>query len=136
MPSTFFSRPLSDKPQSASPLYKPRAVFFALSTISALCALVVSSAAHAQSAEKKDKKDEGPWNVSAGLFVSSSPEYEGGKKSVVSVLPDINVSYRTKDSIRTNTHSVLRWAAMLGELIKKTVPHLSPVVSAYWAWVK
>jgi MipA family protein len=97
MPSTFFSRPLSDKPQSASPLYKPRAVFFALSTISALCALVVSSAAHAQSAEKKDKKDEGPWNVSAGLFVSSSPEYEGGKKSVVSVLPDINVSYRTKD---------------------------------------
>lgn len=45
----------------------------------------------------RDKKDESPWNVSLGLFVLSSPEYEGGKKRVTSALPDFNLSYRTKD---------------------------------------
>jgi MipA family protein len=68
---------------------------FALVLVSSIA---VSSVALAQSVDKKDnKKDEGPWSVSAGLFVTSSPEYEGGKKSVVSGLPDFNISYRTKD---------------------------------------
>jgi MipA family protein len=58
----------------------------------ACVAAISSSPVHAQI-----KKDEGPWSVSLGLFVTSSPEYEGGKKRVTSALPDFNLSYRTKD---------------------------------------
>lgn len=61
--------------------------------ISMSCVAVInSSPVHAQV-----KKDESPWNVSLGLFVSSSPEYEGGKKRVTAALPDFNLSYRTQD---------------------------------------
>jgi MipA family protein len=58
----------------------------------ACVAAISSSPVHAQI-----KKDEGPWSVSLGLFVTSSPDYEGGKKRVTSALPDFNLSYRTKD---------------------------------------
>jgi MipA family protein len=58
----------------------------------ACVAAISSSPAHAQV-----KKDESPWSISLGLFVTSSPEYEGGKKRVTGALPDFNLSYRTKD---------------------------------------
>jgi MipA family protein len=63
-------------------------------TITALSALVVSVPAGAQTSAKKD---EGPWSVSVGLFAISTPEYEGGKRRVAGVLPDFDISYKTKD---------------------------------------
>jgi MipA family protein len=63
-----------------------------------LMVLIASVAAISSSpVQAQIKKDEGPWSVSLGLFVTSSPEYEGGKKRVTSALPDFNLSYRTKD---------------------------------------
>lgn len=61
-------------------------------SIACVAAIISSSPVQAQV-----KKDESPWNVSLGLFVTSSPKYEGGKKHVTSALPDFNLSYRTKD---------------------------------------
>jgi MipA family protein len=61
--------------------------------VSIACVAAISSSP----VQAQVKKDEGPWNVSLGLFVTSSPEYEGGKKRVTSALPDFNLSYRTKD---------------------------------------
>jgi MipA family protein len=61
--------------------------------VSIACVAAISSSP----VQAQVKKDESPWNVSLGLFVTSSPEYEGGKKRVTSALPDFNLSYRTKD---------------------------------------
>ncbi len=54
--------------------------------------LSLSSQAHAQAV---DKKDSSPWQVSAGLGLVSTPDYEGSKKSISGITPDINVSYKT-----------------------------------------
>ncbi len=42
-----------------------------------------------------DKKDPDPWQVSAGLGLVSTPEYEGSSKKVTGIAPDLNVSYKT-----------------------------------------
>jgi MipA family protein len=65
-----------------------------LTVFAALSATIVSFSAAAQTAAKKD---EGPWSVSVGLFATSTPEYEGGKRRVAGVLPDFDISYKTKD---------------------------------------
>ena len=54
--------------------------------------LSLSSLALAQTV---DKKNSGPWQVSAGLGLVSTPEYEGSKKTVSGIAPDLNVSYKT-----------------------------------------
>jgi MipA family protein len=66
-----------------------------MAAIAAACAITVSAPLHAQSAQTNEKKNEGPWNVSVGLFAVTAPEYEGGKRRVTSALPDLNISYRT-----------------------------------------
>jgi MipA family protein len=60
----------------------------------AMLALVAASLASAQTT---DKKNEGPWQVSAGLGLVSTPEYEGSSKNVTGVAPDLNIGYKTKD---------------------------------------
>jgi MipA family protein len=47
-------------------------------------------------AQSNDKKNQSPWDVSIGAAAVSTPEYEGGKKSVSGLAPDFNVSYRTQ----------------------------------------
>ncbi|MGL4575688.1 MAG: MipA/OmpV family protein [Burkholderiaceae bacterium] len=47
-------------------------------------------------AQSVDKKKDSPWDVSIGAAAVSTPEYEGGKKSVTGLAPDLNVSYRTQ----------------------------------------
>ena len=69
------------------PSVKPRAL-----ALLATGLLSLSGQAHAQAG---DKKDSSPWQVSAGFGLVSTPEYEGGKKSVSGIAPDINVSYKT-----------------------------------------
>jgi MipA family protein len=54
--------------------------------------LGLCSQAHAQAV---DKKASNPWQVSVGVGLVSTPEYEGSKKSVSGISPDLNVSYRT-----------------------------------------
>jgi MipA family protein len=66
-----------------------------MAAIAAACAMAVSAPLYAQSAPANEKKNEGPWNVSVGLFAVTAPEYEGGKRRVTSALPDLNISYRT-----------------------------------------
>jgi MipA family protein len=66
--------------------------------VSIACLTAVSNSAVAQmNSPASNKKDDSPWRLSLGLFVSSSSDYEGGKKRVTSALPDFNLSYRTKD---------------------------------------
>lgn len=65
-----------------------------LTIFAALSAGVISLSAGAQAIPKKD---ESPWSVSVGLFAISTPEYEGGKRRVNGVLPDFDISYKTKD---------------------------------------
>jgi MipA family protein len=60
--------------------------------MSAIGLLSLSSLVHAQAV---DKKDSSPWQVSVGLGLVSAPEYEGGKKTVSGIFPDINASYKT-----------------------------------------
>jgi MipA family protein len=60
----------------------------------AMLALVAASIASAQTT---DKKNESPWQVSAGLGLVSTPEYEGSSKNVTGVAPDLNIGYKTKD---------------------------------------
>ncbi len=62
-------------------------------TCFAMLAVVAAGLASAQST---DKKDEGPWQVSAGLGLVSTPEYEGSSKTMTGIAPDLNVSYKTK----------------------------------------
>lgn len=81
--------------KSVSTLVNPFSKFnrqFGLVLSLACVAAISSSPVHAQI-----KNDESPWSVSLGLFVTSTSEYEGGKKRVTSALPDFNLSYRTKD---------------------------------------
>ncbi|MFM2399235.1 MAG: hypothetical protein RL341_1392 [Pseudomonadota bacterium] len=47
-------------------------------------------------AQSGDKKSQSPWDISLGAVVVSTPEYEGGKKSVTGLAPDFNLSYRTQ----------------------------------------
>jgi MipA family protein len=54
--------------------------------------LSFSGQAHAQTV---DKKNSSPWQVSAGFGLVSTPEYEGSKKSVSGIAPDLSVSYKT-----------------------------------------
>ncbi len=82
---------------SAPSLSNPKFATLGL-LLSVVCLTAVSNPATAQTnSTASGKKDDGPWSVSLGLFVSSSPDYEGGKKRVTSVSPDFDLSYRTKD---------------------------------------
>ncbi len=54
--------------------------------------LGLSAAAIAQTAEKKNQS---PWEVSAGIGVSTSTEYEGASKRVNGLAPSFNIGYRT-----------------------------------------
>jgi outer membrane scaffolding protein for murein synthesis (MipA/OmpV family) len=56
-----------------------------------------AAAGTAVNAQAKDKSDAGPWEFSVGAVVVSAPEYEGAKKRVTGVVPDLNVSYKSKD---------------------------------------
>lgn len=46
-------------------------------------------------AQSTAKKAASPWQVSVGLAVASTPEYEGSNKAVTGLVPDVNVSYKT-----------------------------------------
>jgi MipA family protein len=76
------------------PLFKSN---YKLATLGLMVSIACVAAISSSPVQAQVKKDESPWNVSLGLFVTSSPEYEGGKKRVTSALPDFNLSYRTKD---------------------------------------
>jgi MipA family protein len=58
---------------------------------------VLSGAAAVSYAQGADKKDQDPWTVSVGAAVISKPDYEGSKKSIGGILPQISVSYRLGD---------------------------------------
>jgi MipA family protein len=60
-------------------------------------AMLAALASGLASAQSTDKKDEGPWQVSAGLALVSSPEYEGSSKSLTGIAPDLSIGYKTKD---------------------------------------
>jgi MipA family protein len=76
------------------PLFKSN---YKLATLGLMVSIACVAAISSSPVQAQVKKDESPWSVSLGLFVTSSPEYEGGKKRVTSALPDFNLSYRTKD---------------------------------------
>ncbi len=61
----------------------------------ALVLALAAQSALAQSAEKK--KDTGPWDVSIGASVVSTPEYEGASKTVTGLAPSLSISYKTQD---------------------------------------
>jgi MipA family protein len=52
----------------------------------------VAGAAFSQVAEKKLAS---PWKISAGLGLVSLPEYEGARKRITSLTPDLNATYTT-----------------------------------------
>jgi MipA family protein len=61
-------------------------------------ALALSAACNtvgAQTAPTKPAEAKSPWNVSLGAAVVSSPEYEGAKRTVSGLAPDVNISYKT-----------------------------------------
>ncbi len=64
----------------------------ALSVLLFACALPHATA---QVQDKKAAAPKSPWSLSMGLGVARSAEYEGGKRSVTGVIPDLNVSYKT-----------------------------------------
>jgi MipA family protein len=58
-------------------------------------AILVLSASGAVQAQAPSKKDSSPWEVSVGLNLVSTPEYEGAKKTASGIVPDVNISYKT-----------------------------------------
>ncbi len=63
-----------------------------LRTTAIACTLGFAGLALAQTT---DKKDTGPWSVSAGVGLVSTPEYEGGSKTISSPVPNLNIAYKT-----------------------------------------
>jgi outer membrane protein len=71
--------------------------FLAAANLSKVAALAMIGAVSIPAlAQSGDKKDQSPWDISLGAAVVSTPEYEGGKKSVTGLAPDFNLSYRTQ----------------------------------------
>ncbi len=60
-----------------------------------LCLVALPASVLAQTAAKPAAKNTSPWEVSVGAAVASSSDYEGGKKTVSGLVPDLNVSYKT-----------------------------------------
>jgi MipA family protein len=69
--------------------------FSKLSCTHAVAIACLLGGAGAAMAQAVDKKDAGPWSVSAGVGLVTTPEYEGGDKTVSGAVPDLNVSYKT-----------------------------------------
>lgn len=61
-------------------------------TTAIACTLSFAGLALAQTA---DKKDTGPWSVTAGIGLVSTPEYEGSSKTASGLAPDLNIAYKT-----------------------------------------
>jgi MipA family protein len=62
-----------------------------------LAASLLSGAAGVCYAQGADKKDQDPLTISVGAAVISKPDYEGSKKSISGILPQISASYRLAD---------------------------------------
>jgi MipA family protein len=77
---------MPQRDRKLSPVQSPATLLLATGLLS------LSSQVHAQSV---DKKNSSPWQVSAGVGLVSTPDYEGSKKSISGIAPDINVSYKT-----------------------------------------
>jgi MipA family protein len=102
-----FKGSLMSQSRVTPPSVQPRAL-----TALAIGLVSFSSMVHAQVV---DKKVSSPWQVSVGLGLISTPEYEGGNKTVSSILPDINASYKTSSfgtfAIGSKTRG-LSWTAI------------------------
>lgn len=63
----------------------------------AACALMAAivQPVFAQDAAKASTKSTSPWEVSVGASIASSSEYEGGKKTVSGLVPNVNIRYKT-----------------------------------------
>jgi MipA family protein len=63
----------------------------------AACALIgaIVQPVFAQEAAKASTKGTSPWEVSVGAGIASSSEYEGGKKTVSGLVPNVNIRYKT-----------------------------------------
>lgn len=57
--------------------------------------LVAAGSAFAQDAVKPSSKSTSPWEVSVGAAIASSFDYEGGKKTVSGLVPNVNIRYKT-----------------------------------------
>jgi MipA family protein len=74
------------------PTSRPRACF----GVGFGAVFVLALSAQPAGAQSSEKKDAGPWDVSVGASVVSTPEYEGAKKSTSSLVPNLSLSYKTQ----------------------------------------
>lgn len=67
-----------------------------LASLPLLCLLAAHTPVHAQKADGAATGVTSPWEVSVGLGIARAPEYEGGKRAVSGLVPDLNIAYRTQ----------------------------------------
>lgn len=54
-----------------------------------------ASPVFAQDAAKPSTKSTSPWEISVGAAIATSSDYEGGKKTVSGLVPNVNIRYKT-----------------------------------------